>query len=102
MRITKGSLSRPHLSIPIRFGRCWTRIIVIRDRLRRRSLKTDGMRGYEVGAEGSSITELASIHGWLAEYRDQATYGARWMPWHREAMKDVVSCEKPGGAAHKL
>ena len=23
------------------------------------------------------------------------------MPWHEEAMKDVVSCEKPGGAAHK-
>ncbi len=24
----------------------------------------------------------------------QATKGARWMPWHREAMKDVVSCDK--------
>ena len=23
------------------------------------------------------------------------------MPWVREAMKDVVSCDKPGGAAHK-
>ena len=25
--------------------------------------------------------------------------GKRWMPWHREATKDVVGCEKPRGAA---
>ena len=25
--------------------------------------------------------------------------GARWMPRHRTAMKDVASCEKPRGAA---
>ena len=25
----------------------------------------------------------------------QATKGARWMPWHEKAMKDVVSCDKP-------
>ena len=29
----------------------------------------------------------------------QATKGGRWMPWHREAMKDVASCDKPRGAA---
>ena len=29
----------------------------------------------------------------------QATKGARWMPWHREAMKDVVSCDKLRRAA---
>ena len=28
--------------------------------------------------------------------------GIWWMPWHREAMKDVVGCEKPRGAASKL
>ena len=28
----------------------------------------------------------------------QATKGIRWMPWHQEVMKDVVSCEKPRGA----
>ena len=32
----------------------------------------------------------------------QATKGARWMPWRREAMKDVVSCEKLRGAANWL
>ncbi len=26
----------------------------------------------------------------------------RWMPWHAQAMKDVVRCEKPWGAANKL
>ena len=28
--------------------------------------------------------------------------GVRWMPWHAQAMKDVVRCEKPWGAANKL
>ena len=27
--------------------------------------------------------------------------GTWWMPWHREAMKDVARCEKPRGAASK-
>jgi len=25
--------------------------------------------------------------------------GMRWMPWRRVPMKDVVSCDKPRGAA---
>ena len=29
----------------------------------------------------------------------QATKGARRMPWHWEAKKDVASCDKPRGAA---
>ena len=28
--------------------------------------------------------------------------GHRWMPWLVEAMKDVLGCEKPRGAAKKL
>ena len=32
----------------------------------------------------------------------QATKGVRRMPWRREAMKDVVSCEKLRGAANRL
>ena len=27
--------------------------------------------------------------------------GTRWMPRHRPAMKDVASCEKPGGVARE-
>ena len=30
---------------------------------------------------------------------DQENKGTRWMPWHREAMKDVGGCDKPGGDA---
>ena len=29
----------------------------------------------------------------------QVTKGIRWMPWHEEATKDVVSCDKPRGVA---
>ena len=32
----------------------------------------------------------------------QAEKSARGMPWHQEPMKDVISCEKPRGAANKL
>lgn len=28
--------------------------------------------------------------------------GVWWMPWHREAMKDVIRCEKLRGAANEL
>ena len=28
--------------------------------------------------------------------------GIWWMPWHQEAMKDVVGCDKPRGAASRL
>ena len=33
---------------------------------------------------------------------DQVTKSVRGMPWHMEPMKDVVSCDKPRGAANKL
>ena len=28
--------------------------------------------------------------------------GVRWMPWHQEAMKDVVRCDMPWGGANNL
>ena len=33
--------------------------------------------------------------------RGQATKSEWWMPWRREAMKDVASCDKPRGAASR-
>src|SRR5438094_7140219 len=33
--------------------------------------------------------------------RRQATKSERWMPWRREATKDVASCDKPRGAASR-
>jgi hypothetical protein len=28
--------------------------------------------------------------------------GVWWMPWQQEAMKDVLTCDKPGGAGKRL
>ena len=34
--------------------------------------------------------------------RGECEKGIWWMPWRREAMKDVARCEKPGGGASTL
>jgi len=36
-----------------------------------------------------------------SKFCGQATKGAWWMPWQKQAMKDVVSCDKPRGAANR-
>ena len=36
------------------------------------------------------------------EHRKEVTKGVRGMPWLSEAMKDVISCEKPRGGADGL
>ena len=56
--------------------------------------------------EGSLTTEMGykrkdSPENFTLKF-GQVTKGARWMPWRREAMKDVASCDKPRGAANKL
>ena len=38
----------------------------------------------------------------LSYISGQATKGARWMPWHEKAMKDVISCDKPREVANTL
>ena len=43
----------------------------------------------------SQRTALVSEYG-------QATKGVRWMPWYMEAMKGVISCDKPRGGANNL
>src|SRR5579875_107355 len=43
---------------------------------------------------------LAGLRPASDEYCDQASRkGIWWMPWYREAMKDVARCDKPGGDA---
>ena len=32
--------------------------------------------------------------------QDEVEKGARWMSWLTEAMKDVISCDKPGVGAN--
>ena len=34
--------------------------------------------------------------------RGECEKGTWWMPWRREAMKDVARCDKPRGAASRL
>ena len=38
----------------------------------------------------------------VSKFYGQATKGARWMPWQKQAMKDAASCDKLRGAAHTL
>jgi hypothetical protein len=38
----------------------------------------------------------------MEDQLDQANKSIGWMPWHQEPKKDVVSCEKPWGAASRL
>ena len=38
----------------------------------------------------------ARVWGWARARHEK---GIWWMPWHREAMKDVARCEKPRGGA---
>ena len=37
-----------------------------------------------------------------SKFYGQATKGARWMPWQKQAMKDVTSCDKLRGAANSF
>ncbi len=39
---------------------------------------------------------------WSKEFGGQAMKGTWRMPWRQEAMKGVVSCDKPRGAANWL
>ena len=45
-----------------------------------------------------SFTVMDAVISTLEKVRK----GARWMPWLTEAMKDVISCDKPGVGANNL
>ena len=36
------------------------------------------------------------------DIKEKVRKGARWMPWLTEAMKDVISCDKPWVGANDL
>jgi hypothetical protein len=46
------------------------------------------------------VVEVGSLLR-ASKFYGQATKGARWMPWQKQAMKDVASCDKLRGAAHR-
>ena len=47
------------------------------------------------------IQRFSSVARRCSPSRGQATKGERWMPWRREAMKGVASCDMPRGAASR-
>jgi hypothetical protein len=50
--------------------------------------------------EAFSVVEVVSLLR-ESKFYGQATKGARWMPWQKQAMKDVASCDKLREAAHR-
>ena len=52
----------------------------------------------EVNPERIGVQQPKSI----GSLYGQATKGSRWIPWHTEAMKDVVTCDKSRGAGNTL
>ena len=42
------------------------------------------------------------MRGHFDLFKKKDIKGHRWMPWLVEAMKDVLGCDKPRGAAKKL
>ena len=62
---------------------------------------------YDTGVDKLSKRRLLYIAGVVtllraSKFYGQATKGARWMPWQKQAMKDAASCDKLRGAAHTL
>ena len=55
------------------------------------------------GAKDLRFTGGASAGRQVGEgkFYGQATKGAWWMPWQKQAKKDVASCDKPRGAASR-
>lgn len=64
----------------------------------------DGWGGVlkDVAAAGRLASLDASVSVSVHELSIERDKGIRWMPWHREAMKDVARCEKRRGAASRL
>ena len=64
------------------------------------------IKPYDTGVDKLSkrrLLEVVEVVSLLraSKFYGQATKGARWMPWQRQAKKDVASCDKLRGAAHR-
>ena len=58
-------------------------------------------RGLNINRRLLYVTEVVTLVR-ASKFYGQATKGARWMPWQKQAMKDAASCDKLRGAAHTL
>ena len=69
----------------------------------------DGFRLGCVGGDSGGFVPGCSLRGyagsgfvrWFCEGSIKRKKGIWWMPWHREAMKDVADCEKLRGIVSK-
>ena len=57
------------------------------------------MLSYVGACPGSGAVEFEFVTA--VDKCGQATKGAGWMSWHREAMKDAVACDKPREAGKR-
>ena len=58
-------------------------------------------RGLNINRRLLYVAEVVTLLR-VSKFYGQATKGARWMPWQKQAMKDAASCDKLRGAAHTL
>ena len=66
---------------------------------RRRESRWIWMLSYVGACPGSGAVEFVFVTA--VDKCGQATKGAGWMSWHREAMKDAVACDKPREAGKR-
>jgi hypothetical protein len=66
-------------------------------------LKQAGLSNQCLRVVNASLRRPTPSVGWALIMRAiKCRKGIWWMPWRREAMKDVLRCDKPRGAAKKL
>ena len=64
------------------------------DSLARELLRTvGGFIRLRLSADESTNYDSSELSPTVIDKCDQATKGMWWMPWHREATKDVVACD---------
>ncbi len=71
-----------------------------RERLKRQS---QGLRGRQPRKGKAEATIPSGWRGWALAMRTiKCLKGNWWMPWHAQAMKDVIRCDKLRGGANTL
>ena len=62
-------------------------------------MKVEHRRGLNINRRSLYVAEVVTLLR-ASKFYGQATKGARWMPWQKQAMKDAASCDKLRGVAH--
>ena len=62
-------------------------------------MKVEHRRGLNINRRSLYAAEVVTLLR-ASKFYGQATKGARWMPWQKQAMKDAASCDKLRGVAH--